>query len=50
MTDPELKLVWTLYADRDIEAQCKVPGVYACDDVFIIYKVDEHRHGRPPSR
>ena len=39
VTDPELKLVWTLYADRDIEAQCKVPGVYACDDVFIIYKV-----------
>ena len=39
VTEPDLKLVWTLYADRDIEAECKVPGVYACDDVFIVYKV-----------
>ena len=39
VTKPDLKLVWTLYADRDIEAECKVPGVYACDDVFILYKV-----------
>ena len=39
VTNPDLKLVWTLYADRDIEAACKVPGVYACDDVFIVYKV-----------
>ena len=39
VTDPELKLVWTLYADRDVEAACDVSGVYACDDVFIIYKV-----------
>ena len=39
VTEPDLKLVWTLFADRDIEAECKVPGVYACDDVFIVYKV-----------
>ena len=39
VTDPDLKLVWTLYADRDIDASCDVPGVYACDDVFILYEV-----------
>ena len=39
VTEPELKLVWTLYADRDVEAACDVKGVYACDEVFILYKV-----------
>ena len=39
VTNPDLKLVWTLFADRDIEAECKPRGVYACDDVFIVYKV-----------
>ena len=39
VTNPDLKLVWTLYADRDIDAACDVPGVYACDDVFILYEV-----------
>ncbi|QDT15271.1 COG1361 family protein [Alienimonas californiensis] len=39
VTKPDLKLVWTLYADRDVEAQCDVAGVYSCDDVFIEYKV-----------
>ncbi|MFH5806251.1 hypothetical protein [Alienimonas sp. DA493] len=36
---PDLKLVWTLYADRDVEAECKPSGVYSCDDVFIVYEV-----------
>ena len=39
VSKPDLKLVWTLFADRDIEAECKPRGVYACDDVFIVYKV-----------
>jgi len=39
VTKPDLKLVWTLYADRDIEAECDVNGIYACDDVFIVYEV-----------
>ncbi|NNJ26682.1 DUF11 domain-containing protein [Alienimonas chondri] len=42
---PDLKLVWTLYADRDIDAECKVPGVYSCDDVFIVYKVTNDGSG-----
>ncbi len=39
VTKPDLELVWTLYADRDIETECEVTGIYACDDVFIAYKV-----------
>ena len=45
VTKPDLKLVWTLYADRDIEAACDVNGIYACDDVFIIYEVTNTGNG-----
>ena len=39
VTQPDLKLAWTLFADREIEAECRVPGIYSCDDLFIVYKV-----------
>ena len=39
VTEPDLKLVWTLYKERDVEATCEVNGLYACDDVFIVYEV-----------
>ena len=36
---PDLELAWTLYAERDVEEQCPIRGIYACDDLFVVYKL-----------